>query len=269
LTEGFNLIWVVDQGSGGHGLLQVASGGEAAGDRANAAAQGGGSPARRRKRAGVLQSRRGRHHDDGKRMPITTVASRGGRDGSTRRTAGGRGGGGPARPSGRHEAHGREHTAPRRSLPRGEATQPLQSDRTAAEARVQHDDRLGLGAMAATGAEAVRVSVRGPQGCGGGFIGRWGAPWRVGPAREAGPRWDWRRRGGVRVGLGWRRGMTGGPHPSAAGNGRAREAGRLGRWRCWAGLQAVTRGRGKKTGGRGRTSQERAATQRLERRPGS
>jgi hypothetical protein len=55
--------------------------------------------------------------------------------------------------------------------------------------------------------------------------------------------------------------MTGGPHPSAAGNGRAREAGRLGRWRCWAGLQAVTRGRGKKTGGRGRTSQERAATQ--------
>jgi hypothetical protein len=48
--------------------------------------------------------------------------------------------------------------------------------------------------------------------------------------------------------------MTGGPHPSAAGDGRAREAGRLGRWCCWAGLQAVTRGRGEKTGGRGRTS---------------
>jgi hypothetical protein len=55
--------------------------------------------------------------------------------------------------------------------------------------------------------------------------------------------------------------MTGGPHPSAAGDGRAREAGRLGRWRCWAGLQAMTRGRGEKTGGRGRTSIKWAATQ--------
>jgi hypothetical protein len=38
--------------------------------------------------------------------------------------------------------------------------------------------------------------------------------------------------------------MTGGPHPSAAGGGRAREAGRLGRWRLlgWpAGGDARTR----------------------------
>jgi hypothetical protein len=47
--------------------------------------------------------------------------------------------------------------------------------------------------------------------------------------------------------------MTGGPHPSAAGGGRAREAGRLGRWRWlgWAaGGDAQTRG---KTGGRLKT----------------
>jgi hypothetical protein len=39
---GIKSIWVVDQGSGGHGLMQAASGGGAAGGGAGAAAQGGG-----------------------------------------------------------------------------------------------------------------------------------------------------------------------------------------------------------------------------------
>jgi hypothetical protein len=46
------------------------------------------------------------------------------------------------------------------------------------------------------GAEAVRVSGEGPLGCGGGFIGRRGAPRLVGLAKEASPRWKRRRRGG-------------------------------------------------------------------------
>jgi hypothetical protein len=45
------------------------------------------------------------------------------------------------------------------------------------------------------GAEAVRVSGEGPQGCGSGFIGRRGAPRLAGLAKEVGPRRKRRRRG--------------------------------------------------------------------------
>jgi hypothetical protein len=168
LTEGFNLIWAVDQGSGGHGLLQAASGRGAAGDRAKAAALGGGSPARRRKRAGVLQSRRGRHQDDGKRTASTTVASRGGEGGAAQRSVRRRGGGGPARPSQRSGAHGCVQLPRFKSSPPRESPAAAHYDREVAAERRNGGGALGLGGGSAPAPRRLGFRRRGRNRGGGG-----------------------------------------------------------------------------------------------------
>jgi hypothetical protein len=128
-----------------------------------------GSERRRSGGLGVVvhQSARGLHRDNGERPANTAASSRSGEDGSTRRTARRRGGDPLARTARGHDALQREPTAPRSPLPRGEATELLQCNRTAAETWVKHGsaDRdggeagtYGLGGARVLGA---REGVRG------------------------------------------------------------------------------------------------------------
>jgi hypothetical protein len=84
--------------------------------------------------------------------------------------------------------------------------------------------------------EAVRVSGEGPQGCGGGFIGRRGAPRLAGLAKEVGPRRKRRRRGRSPCRTRLEEGDVRGPRVSDQQRARARGFGRaaLGRKGVWA-----------------------------------
>jgi hypothetical protein len=86
----------------------------------------------------VLRSVRDFHQGVQKRTASTTVDPRSGEDGATWRTAKRRGGGAPAKTARQHDAWRHEQIAPRRSLPRGESTDELDGDGTAAVARVKN-----------------------------------------------------------------------------------------------------------------------------------
>jgi hypothetical protein len=123
------MIWAVDRRSGGSDLAQA---------RQRRGTAGGGEAAQHELGVGVLCSVRDFHQGVQKRTASTTVDPRSGEDGATWRTAKRRGGGAPAKTARQHDAWRHEQTAPRRSLPRGESTDELDSDGTAAVAWVKN-----------------------------------------------------------------------------------------------------------------------------------
>jgi hypothetical protein len=170
-NRGLDAIRAVDLRSGGSGLMQASSYRTQPAAARAAAAQRRRAAARQRNGTGVHRWLRKIHQDDEHARANSTGASRGGGDEAQRRTADSDSGGAPAKSSQRLGARTPKQTAPLGSLPRGDATERLQSDRKAVTAKLKHDGRLGLRALAAAGARAIRVSGERPLGCGGGFIG--------------------------------------------------------------------------------------------------